>query len=130
MVGEGAVQSIKFDPSPNSEIVLSNVWIQMDWDGDGLEVAAPIGDFFGSGKYEINMTSLPIRMRTSGDWYCYFPMPYWEEASIKVVNKGSDPLTALPFEIEYTTNAYDRTKTGYFNALFCENTVVGCSRIE
>ncbi len=83
-----------------------------------------MGDFFGSGKIEINMTSLPIGMKTSGDWYCFFPMPYWESALIQIVNKSDDPLTSLPFAIEYTTNTYDRAKAGHFNALFNENTVV------
>ena len=123
--GEGAVQSIKLDPSPSSENMLSEVWIQMNWDGGGLEVDVPLGDFFGSGKMEIDMTSLPVGMKTAGDWYCFFPMPYWESALIQLVNKGDDPLTSLPFEIEYTTNAYDRAKTGRFNALFRENAVVG-----
>jgi hypothetical protein len=82
VTGKGAIQSIKLDPSPATEEILSKVWIQMNWDGGALEVDVPLGDFFGSGKYEINMTSLPIGMKTSGDWYCFFPMPYWESAEI------------------------------------------------
>lgn len=122
VAGTGAVQSIKLDPSPNSTNILSKVWIQMNWDGGEAEVNVPLGDFFGSGKYEITMTSLPIGMKTSGDWYCYFPMPYWESAEIRLVNQSSEALTALPFEIQYTTNTYDRSETGFFHAQFNEET--------
>jgi hypothetical protein len=124
VTGAGAVQSIKLDPSPATTNVLSDIWIQMNWDGGEAEVDVPIGDFFGSGKYEINVSSLPIGMKTAGDWYCYFPMPYWESAVIQLVNKGNEPLSALPFEIQYTTNAYDQATTGYFHALFHEETFV------
>ncbi|MEN8255523.1 MAG: glycoside hydrolase family 172 protein [Verrucomicrobiota bacterium] len=124
----GVIQSIKLDPSPNSETILSNVWIQMNWDGGDLEVDVPLGDFFGSGKHEFNVTSLPIGMKTSGDWYCYFPMPYWESADIRLVNKGAEDLTALPFEVQYATNAYDRAKAGYFRARFSAESFVGNGR--
>ena len=126
--GKGAVQSIKLDPSPSSTNILSDVWIQMNWDGGELEVDVPLGDFFGSGKYEINMTSLPIGMKTSGDWYCYFPMPYWETAEIRLVNKSSEPLSSLPFEIQYSTNGYEQARTGYFHVHFSEETFVDNGR--
>lgn len=122
VVGEGAVQSIKLDPSPATTNTLSNVRLQMNWDGGDLEVDVPLGDFFGSGKYEINVSSLPIGMKTSGDWYCYFPMPYWKTAEIRLVNTGAEALTAVPFEVQYTTNAYDQSQAGYFHASFNEET--------
>lgn len=123
--GAGVVQSIKLDPSPSSTNILSNVWIQMAWDDSGVTVDVPLGDFFGSGKNEIDVTSLPIGMKISGSWYCYFPMPFWESAEIRIVNKGSEQVTTMPFEVHYATNTYDRAKSGYFNARFHEEAFVG-----
>ena len=123
--GAGVVQSIKLDPSPSSTNILSNVWIQMAWDDVGIAVDVPLGDFFGSGKNEINVTSLPVGMKTSGSWYCYFPMPFWESAEIRIVNKGGEQLTAMPFEVHYASNAYERAKSGYFHARFHEEAFVG-----
>lgn len=120
--GAGVVQGIKLDPSPSSTNILSNVWIQMAWDDAGFAVDVPIGDFFGSGKNEINVTSLPIGMKTSGSWYCYFPMPFWASAEIRIVNKGSESLIAMPFEVQYATNVYERAKSGYFCARFHKET--------
>ncbi len=119
-IGSGAVQSIELDPNPATPDMLSSVRIQMNWDGGEPEVDVPLGDFFGSGKHEMNVTSLPLGMKTAGDWYCYFPMPYWESAEIRLINTNSAPLDNVPYTIEYTTNVYDRTRSAYFHACFNE----------
>jgi hypothetical protein len=100
--------------------MLSDVRIRMCWDGDAPAVDVPLGDFFGSGKYEINMMSLPIGMKTAGYWYCYFPMPFWESAEIRLINEGTNDLESLLYEIQYATNAYERSSAGYFHAHFAE----------
>ena len=123
--GEGVIQSIKLDPSPNSVNILSGVRLRMNWDGGDPEVDVPLGDFFGSGRQEFNVLSLPVGMRTAGDWYCYFPMPYWQSATIELVNNSAETLTSLPFAVQYSTNSYDQAKTGYFHALFHEEVLVG-----
>jgi hypothetical protein len=120
--GSGAIQSITLDPSPATTNILSNVWIQMNWDGGEPEVDVPLGDFFGSGKDQINVTSLPIGMKESGSWYCYFPMPYWTSAEIRLLNRGSEALSSLPLEVQYSTNTYRPADSGYFHALFREET--------
>jgi hypothetical protein len=45
-----------------------------------------------------------------------------------LVNKGSEALTALPFEVQYSTNGYEQARTGYFNAHFSEETFVDNGR--
>ncbi len=126
--GAGVIQSIKIDPSPATESILTNVWIEMNWDAGTSEVSVPLGDFFGSGKGQVNVASLPIGMKTSGFWYCFFPMPYWESAEIRLINKGDSALATSPFEIQYSTNAYRRADVGCFHALFREESVTnnGC----
>lgn len=120
----GVVQSIKLDPSPGSTNILSNVWIQMAWDELGITVDVPLGDFFGSGKKEVNVMSLPVGMKTNGSWYCYFPMPFWESAEIRLVNQANEPVM-IPFEIQQASNAYDRATSGYFHARFHEEAFTG-----
>ncbi|MBN2161803.1 MAG: DUF2961 domain-containing protein [Pontiellaceae bacterium] len=122
--GGGVVQSIRINPLPSGEDILSNIRLQMSWDGGAPEVDVPIGDFFGSGRNEIEVSSLPIGMSVSNDWYCYFPMPYWESAEIEVVNNGSESLVSMPFEVQYLTNEYDRARAGYFHTCFHENAFV------
>lgn len=117
--GSGVIQSIKLDPSPNTTNVLANVRIQMAWDGAGPQVDVPLGDFFGSGRHEFDVASLPIGMKTSGMWYCYFPMPFWQSAEIRLVN-ASDAALLVPFEVQRASNTYERASTGHFHARFNE----------
>lgn len=126
--GSGAIQSIKLDPSPSTTHILSNVWLEMNWDGGDAEVEVPLGHFFGSGRHEMEVAALPLGMTISGDWYCYFPMPYWEQAEIRLINRGTEALNAVPFTIQYTTNVYDRAANGYFCAHFNEETFVDDGR--
>ena len=58
----------------------------------------------------MEMASLPIGMSTSGDYYCFFPMPYWSSAQLQLVN-NSGGTVSIPFEVQYTTNA-SRIKSG------------------
>ena len=46
VVGAGAIQSIKLDPSPSTIAVLQNCRLQMNWDAGPWEVDVPLGGFF------------------------------------------------------------------------------------
>ena len=126
--GEGAVQAIRLDPSPADSDILDGVLMEMNWDGGESEVSVPLGDFFGSGRHEMNVLALPIGMRTAGDWYCFFPMPYWESAEIRLINRSSLDLNSVPFEVQYTTNTYDASTSGYFHARFREESFMDNGR--
>lgn len=115
IVGVGAVQSIKLDPSPSTVAILRDCRLVMNWDGGVPEVDVPMGGFFGSGKSEMEIASLPIGMSTCGDYYCFFSMPYWQSAEINIIN-DSGSTVQIPFEIQYSTNAYEQLRCGYFHA--------------
>lgn len=115
--GGGVVQSIKLDPSPASVDVLRNCRLVMDWDGGRPEVDVPLGNFFGSARNEMDIASLPIGMSSSGGYYCYFPMPFWASADIRLVNE-SGAAVQLPYEVQYTTTPPDQALNGYFHASY------------
>lgn len=118
----GSVQSIRLSPSPVTSNILAMVWLEMDWDGVESAVSAPLSDFFGSHQRLANVRSLPIGMSSGADWYCHFPMPFWESAEIRLINTGSESLSNLSFTIHHTTNTYDRGRSGYFHARYHEQT--------
>jgi len=55
-------------------------------------------------------------MRTNGNWYCYFPMPYWESATIRIHNGSADPISNLDAQVATHESAYDKALAGYFCA--------------
>lgn len=113
MSGDAVIQSIRLFPSSPSFEELQNTFLVMNWDGGAAEVDVPVGCFFGSGTNELDVRSLPIGMSATNGYYCYFPMPFWESASISISNAGASSVT-IPYEIQYATNSLDRQRCGYF----------------
>ena len=107
------ISSIKVDPSS-----LDGLWIKMYWDGESVpSVNAPLGEFFGSGLGEQNIEALPLGMSTTGDYYCYFPMPFNTRAKIQIENKGSSAVS-VSYEIRAKTDftMVAGSNAGYFRA--------------
>ncbi len=127
MTEGGVVQRIHLDPAPATWPVLRDCSIRMDWDGGGLDVDVPLGAFFGSATNELEVASLPIGMGASGDWYCYFPMPFWTSAVVSVRNNATVPIS-IPFELQVASNAYDRARCGYFRAVHRSQYIVSDGR--
>lgn len=110
----GTIHSLKLDPENATSNLLASVWLRMTWDGqDEPAVDVPLGEFFGCGSGEVEVRSLPIGMSTTNDYYCYFSMPYWDSATIEVVN-GHTSALEIPFEIQVSSNIFDQARTGYF----------------
>ncbi len=114
MDGSAVIQTIRITPSTLTFEQLQNTALLMNWDGGEGEVQVPLGCFFGSGTNELQVKSLPIGMTATNGYYCYFPMPFWESASISISNAGLSSVT-IPFEIQYATNTYIRDECGYFS---------------
>lgn len=115
--GAGSIAALKIDPSPAGESQLTGVWLRVTCDGYAQpQVDAPIGLFFGCGPAETNVRGLQIGMSTSGNYYCYFPMPFWSSVKVEFYN-GSGGAVSIPFQIQYKTQAYGND-AGYFCARY------------
>jgi len=114
--GSGVVQSIELDLSPATVEILNHCTIRMVFDGQTTVQEMPVGEFFGSAVGEVEYTSLPMGMRTNGNWYCYFPMPYWASAKIILHNGASANISNLAANVEVNSVGYDSEKAGYFCA--------------
>jgi hypothetical protein len=115
--GAGYIGAIRLDPEPHEPTLLRHTRLQMFWDGDASPaVDVPLGEFFGSHFGEVQAKSLMIGMRTNGMYYCYFPMPFWTQALIRVACAGAEGLSSLAYQVQYSTNAYPSARAGYFRA--------------
>ena len=114
--GQGVVQSIEFDVSPATPEILAGCSISMKFDGEATVDAVPLGEFFGSAVGELELISLPIGIRTNGDWYCYFPMPFWESGEIWIENNSAATVTNLDWSLTWNGWPLDAERAGYFHA--------------
>jgi hypothetical protein len=64
-------------------------------------VEAPIGDFFGIGFGKCGHFTSLLAGHSSGGYYCYFPMPFYNKAEIEIEN-----LKKLPMELFYSMVYY------------------------
>jgi len=117
VAGSGVVQSVELEITPSTVEVLDQCTIRMVLDGQETVQEMPLGEFFGSAVGEVEYTSLPMGMRTNGNWYCYFPMPYWESAKIIIRNGSVSEVSNLVTTVEFNPDArYEQGKAGYFCA--------------
>ncbi len=118
----GVINALKIDISPAETEILDNTYLQIFWEGKSTpDVNVPIGLFFGSGFGQIDFSSLLVGMSTSGEWYSYFPMPYWDSFVIKVKNESSLTIDQFKISLELGENNYPRT-VGHFYASYSEKT--------
>ncbi len=61
--------------------------LEITFDGQQT-VASPLGDFFGSAPGINAYSSLPLRVRPSGEMLSHWPMPFKDGATIKLRNLG------------------------------------------
>lgn len=119
-----SINAILLDFAPVSDDVLNNAWIEIYWDGKDErtepDINAPLGMFFGSGYGEMNYSNLMYGMATDGNYYSYWPMPYWKQAIVKINNKSATDIQQLSIEFEIGFNDYPIEETGHFRARYVE----------
>ena len=115
--GAGTISALKIRPGTATESMLTNVWIRMTWDGaTEPQVYAPLGQFFGTGFGEHEVKALPVGMSSSNAYYCYFPMPFWNNAVVQLENKGAVAVSNVAYEVNVLSNGYDPARCGHFYA--------------
>ncbi len=118
IAGEGSIASIKLRPTPATLDVLQHVRLRAYWDGESApSVDAPLGPFFGSGLGEMTVRSLLLGMSSDGDYYCYFPMPFWERARLEIANQSQTDVS-LSYEVQWRAAPYPRSAAGYLHARY------------
>jgi hypothetical protein len=119
--GRGAITSLRFNPLfPLTPYQLNHILLRIYWDSEEEpSVAAPLGNFFGSGLGEAEVRAIPLGMSPSGPYYCYFPMPFWESFRIELANENPEATPEIWWEARVDESAaYDAEKSGTFHAVY------------
>jgi hypothetical protein len=118
----GTINAISLLPDRINLDILLNFKIQIFWDDDTVpSVDVPIGYFFGGGVSLRPFRSLMAGMPDNGRWYNYFPMPYWKNARVQLINSTSAAVN-VDFEIKTGANLYRQGEAGYFKGNFKQTT--------
>ena len=117
----GLIRTIHILTDVNDISLLKNLWLRMYWDGSPVpSVNVPLLDFFGCGAGLQNVEALQVRATNSGEFTSYFPMPFYRNAKIDIVNM-SNAAVNLSAEISYSEENVDRWNQGYFMTQFNES---------
>jgi|GEM_PF-2138873 len=117
-----AITSFKLNVTPATEEVLDNLWIDIYWDGRDektpANVSAPASLFFGGGYGATERNSLMIGSTASGDFYCYWPMPYWSDVVVKLTNHSSVNISNIDYEFVVGKTDLNQNDAGHFSAMY------------
>jgi len=91
--------------------VRENLWVVAHFDDDERRdpsVRAPIGPMFLDYGQDPRPRALFCGCNEVGEYYCFFPMPHHEKASIRLVNKSVLPLNLTASILHEPANQIDR----------------------
>lgn len=117
----GLVTALKLFVSPQSDDILNNTWLEIYWEGKPVpDVNVPIGLFFGSGFGSSEFKSLFVGMSAEGEWYSYFPMPFWKSMNIRLRNKSASVIDSAKLTLTMQDNPFTENAVGLFRAAYNE----------
>jgi hypothetical protein len=116
--GAGAIGRLELDMASTTDEILQGARIRIWWDGEPTpSVDAPIGHLFGIGESWRPTSSLMVGVRDRTG-YCYFPMPFWRSAVVRIENESAQVLDGFRWRLAWTDREYPQGDAGYFRTWF------------
>ncbi|MDR2801980.1 MAG: DUF2961 domain-containing protein [Prevotellaceae bacterium] len=122
--GQASIAGLHLKLTPFTPEIFYNTHIRIQWDDQSVPaVDLPVSYFFGGGgakdgKWNEKLLTLlhgfDAGARTA---YCYWPMPFWQHATVRLVNNSSENIDSLSCKITWKPASafnYPRDKAGYF----------------
>jgi hypothetical protein len=104
--GSGQVRRINVKMTGASDAVLDGLRIRARFDGrSDYAIDVPVSQFFGAGHERAPYKSLPLGTDGNDGFYCYWPMPYRQEAVIELYNATGSPIAVDSGVMEYESRA-------------------------
>jgi hypothetical protein len=119
--GSAILQILQFQPAFYDFATLDSTWLDIYWDGCPTpSVHVPLKDFFLSPVAVTKVRALQLQADPDSGFVSYFPMPFYNHATVELVRFGSTPLPIRSL-IQYNPEYIDRNSYGYFHADFNES---------
>jgi hypothetical protein len=122
--GAWTIEEWNLNLSPWSADTFSNVIVKIFWDdSDTPAVNQSLGSFFGGGGDTFGEMSWAKTLKTLffgfdsqfGNFYSYWPMPFWQRGRIVIENHSSSAIQ-ISTQAAYSANIYIPGSAGYFHA--------------
>jgi len=101
------------------DVDLSKVYLDIAFDNDKIsQVACPLTHLFAEPVGYTGIETIAARSEKKDGivkMYCYLPMPFWERASINLVEFDSDSIE-VTVKLKIEENTYNRDECGLFFA--------------
>ena len=104
-----------------SDAFLKDIMLCMRWDDDLYDsVHVPVGDFFAIPAGPVKMNTPLVTVEIPDEYTvrlaCRWPMPYWKNAEISLLNLGQRTMANIKVLVEVTEQTYGIEECGYFTA--------------
>lgn len=133
--GKASITGIKLKINPFTPESFYKTKIKIEFDDLAKPaVDLPISYFFGGGGIKDNKWNDSLKTLLYGfdskeqTAYCYWPMPFWEKAVIRVVNESNEKIDSLYCRVDWKSSEainYFKKGTGYFKVKLTEDVSVG-----
>ncbi|HET6250964.1 MAG TPA: DUF2961 domain-containing protein [Tepidisphaeraceae bacterium] len=124
LTGSGQIGALKLQVAPGftpTNAQLDGLYLRISYNGNSAyAVNVPVSQFFGVGHGRSAYQSLPMGVNNDGSYYCYFPMPFANGASVQLFNStgSSIPVAA---SVQYTPGTVP-ANANYFHAVYQSQT--------
>jgi hypothetical protein len=122
--GEASITAFQLYMEPFTPETFYHTHIRMQWDDLPLPaVDLPISYFFGGGGVKDEKWNDVFRSLLFGfdaknhTAYCYWPMPFWKNGTISLINNSTEKITSLTCETSWrpaSVLSYSPKESGYF----------------
>jgi hypothetical protein len=122
--GEASITAIQLRLEPFNPETFYHTHIRIQWDDSPLPaVDLPVSYFFGGGGVKDNKWNDVFYSLLFGfdaqnhSAYCYWPMPFWKQATIRFINNSTENIASLTCHTSWKPAlalSYPRKETGYF----------------
>lgn len=131
---QASIAGIKLKISPYNAETFYNTYIRVYWDNlEQPSIDIPVSYFFGGGGWKDNKWQDSLKNLLFGfnanqhSMYCYWPMPFWKNARIEIINKSKEKIN-LVSNITYkpaNVYRYPKDNAAYFMAKLTKDSADG-----
>lgn len=122
--GSGRIRRLNVSAPGLGDAQLDSLRLRVRFDGSSTwSVDVPVSHFFGAGHERAPYQSLPLGTAGDEGFYCYWPMPYRQEAVVELYNAGDSALAFAGGTVEYEPAALGPDEC-HFGATYREQTTV------